>query len=263
MAKVRKRNGKRKIDIRDLTPEQKRRLKQKRRQMKLKKRRQRLLVIGFVVIAIILGVIILHKPTKKVEESESTISKSEQGLPIVGAGESHHTATTLDGAAAGFLPAVNTADMSTAYSGAVDISEFLSSGSPVDVTSGRAAIDLTLVEGSNVQKVQAAKQAMAQASYFTGTYQTINTYLQAYGEGSWRGIQGVDGDVCIFYEGNHEETITRMGAGEDSTNLQNVKEHFKVVFTVYEDGSFEVQEVQKDGELLDDYETFLREIVGF
>lgn len=262
MAKKRRKNVKRKINMRDLTPEQRRRLKLKRRKLKQKRKRQRLLAIAFLAVAVILGIIILNRPEKTLQEEESTITKSAQGLPVVGAGESHHTATTLDGSAAGFVPAVNTVDMSSEYAGAVDISEFLASGSPLDVTTGRAAIDLSSIDGSNVQKVQAAKQAMAQASYFTGTYQTVNTYLQAYGEGSWRGIQGVDGDVCIFYEGNHEETITLMGAGEDSANMQNVSVHFKVVFTVYEDGSFAVQEVHKNGELLDDYEEFLRDIVG-
>lgn len=196
-------------------------------------------------------------------EEQSTIGQSKMGLPNAGAGHRNES-TALDGSpAADILSPPGEAVLleNGPYEGAVDISALLVPGAPLSVTKGQAAIDLSLVEGSSIQKVHAAKQAMAQASYFQGTMQTVDSYMRAYGEGDWHGIQDVSGDVCVFYDGVREGVQQPLGADGEQLEPVYTEVPFRVVFTVYEDGSFQVIEAYEDGALIDDYEAFLSEIV--
>ena len=131
---------------------------------------------------------------------------------------------------------------------------------PLDVTSGKAAVDLTQA-GNSMGQIQAAKSAMESCSYFTGTNQPVNSFFQAYGPGTWHGIKDVADNICVFYEGIHVESETYLD-DDGNQQIENRDVPFKVVFVVYEDGSFSVTDAVENGRNIDDIEQYLKKIVG-
>lgn len=254
--------------LEQMSPKQRRRYIARRRQAIARKKLLRMMGgLLFLAVAVYIAFSIgKGKSDKAAEEEKSTIGQTRMGLPNAGAGQRNEV-TALEGTANSsddtyMQPAGEAVPIENGqYEGAVDISALLVPGAPLDVTKGQAAVDLSLVTEESIKKVQSAKAAMMQASYFQGTSQTVNQYLSAYGEGEWHGIQDVSGDICVFYEGSRE--VIERPVGADGQELEPVYRDvtFRILFTVYEDGSFQVIEVYEDGTLIDDYESYLMNIV--
>lgn len=249
------REDNRAFDRTDMSIAQMQRRRRRRRQKELaRKKRKFYMTILLVLLVMIFAVIAANK--KKPEKEEALISQDDRGLssdvPENRVVTSDYNGTAYSGN--GDLEVVGE------YPGAKDIAELLTIGGTVDTTAGQSAVDLSMLD-SDFEKVQSAKAAMKQKSYFTGTTQTVDSYLQSYAPGEWYGIMDAAGDVCVFYEGEREERIS-VGSADEGLAQTTVHTKLKVVFIVYEDGSFMVQGVSIDDAQVDDYQEYLMNIIN-
>lgn len=229
------------------------RRRRRRRQKEIARKKRRFYSIVLMVILVLIAVVVLANQKKRTEgEIDNFVEEAKAPRRVQ---EDTEVTSGYNGS-----EIADMAFVTGEYPGAVDISELLTPGAALDTTRGQAAVDLSKVE-TNMGKVQSAKAAMKQKSYFVGTSQTVDSYLQAYGAGEWFGIMDVSGDVCVFYEGKKEEKITTGNLDED-ISVATVENTFKIVFVVYEDGSFSVQQISVNDSLVDDYQTFLNNIVN-
>lgn len=246
----------------DLTEEDIRRLKKRRKQRKIRILKRRIYACLFLLIAVVVAVFIfVHRG----RDNKSTVSENG-GMPTSGAADSIGSAN-FDGNYEEVAPINNEEQEYDAYK-VYDSESIMRPNEPLDVTRGYSALSSSVSENgsdteveSTVMRVMSAKAAMAQASYFPGTTRTVNDYLSSYGEGAWHGIEGVQGQMCIFYEGVHITSSTYTDVSGNTITSYGEEEPFKVNFIVYEDGSFIVQGIENAGVRVDDYKSFLEAIV--
>lgn len=235
-----------------------RRRARRKRQMR---RRQRFFTTLFILFGILFAAIIfLNK--KPEEQEESSIGTTAQGLPGAGAMTSLPASPSANNVNTVVPYQVNVGDNLGMYPGYADISERLTPGAALDVTKGVAAVDLDQVNGGIIEKAASAKAAMAASSYFTGCMQTVNTIMNAYGEGQWYAVMDASDNMEVFYEGMHPMRVLVNGERDGEEIYKTVNVPFKVVFTMYEDGSFYVKEFVQDGAVVDDYEAVLTAMIN-
>lgn len=252
-----------KVDLSVMSPEERRQYKKKMRRIKegKKKRRRAIVLWGALLLCLVIFVISQRKKLPSAEEMTSSIKENANGLMSVGGGffdnDAEYESPSANTAAVRVEEAPVDPDYSV-YEGKVDDLSPMATGTPLDVMHGRSAVDLSQVE--DAQRANSAKAAMISNSYFDGTAQRVNSYLQNYGEGKWHALRGVTGDICVFYDG--ERTVHKTYEGNDGTIESNETVPFKIVFTVYEDGTFVVTDASEDGKSVDDMETYLKGIVS-
>ena len=243
----------------DLSEEEIRRLRARRKRKKIMRIKRR--IYGGILLIIIILVLVFVIKNRNKDGGESVSENSV--LPSSGAADSTES---IGGGYEGEMTDSDpfkqdeAADMyyGVSYNGVA----VMNLAVPLDVTSGRAAVDLSSVSMNNVSKVQAAKQAMAKQAYFAGTSRTVNDCMESYGDGKWHAIVDISGDVCAFYDGVHIESNTYTDVSGNTVTSYGNEAPFKVTFIIFEDGSFVVQSVEKDGALVDDYRAFLEQIVN-
>lgn len=258
----RARSGKRKIYT-DLSPEEisERERREKRRRIRRRKRKAMSTLLLFLVLLALIFIFVHRKKSQESDEGGTSIAQTDSGLMAVGEAGASMTESTGAAQPAETVSEDMVLPQAGGYEGAVDPLSVITPSAPVDVTRGRAAVDLTQIEGGGYKKVQSAKAAMATSAYFTGTTDTVNTCLQRYGEGEWHAIRDVMGEICVFFEGVHIRKRTYQ-TGEVTENLERSEEvPFRVVFTVYDDGSFMVTEVSEGDEGVDDWEAWLKALL--
>ena len=145
------------------------------------------------------------------------------------------------------------------YDGMREISYALHPEDEIDLTSGFAAVELSQVE--RTKRVFAARAAMEQRAFFTGTTKNVDYYLRKYGEGNWYGIRDVSDGLVIFYEGIHLAAGSYISGDDKEPKMKTREIPFKVSFTVYEDGSFVVREITENDEAVDDWVKWMGDVV--
>lgn len=211
---------------------------QRRRRIKRRRRAYALLLICvFVGVAIIF----YRAGAKKGEKSVSGNALATAGA---GAGES----TTDSEYSTGY-----NADYSLGeYTGLGTMTDSISNNSAfnpranmkLDVSTGVANVDLKIVEENGGDVLNSAKDAMQNRAYFTGCSTTVNNILTMYApDGKWHAIKTTSSQICVFYSGHHE------------------RDEFKVTFMLYNDGTFYLQDVSINNELLSDPIVYITEIL--
>ncbi len=244
---------------REMTKEERiRARKRAKRRAQIRRKRRFYLLLFVLFLALIIFFVVKNRKTK-----DTTSEAASEGMPTAGAAMGESRAVYGDGDMTENqteAPAVNLSGTTGSYAGATDIMSAIDTTKGLDVTNGKAAVDLTQA-GNSMGQINAAKSAMETTSFFTGTNQSVNTYFQAYGAGSWHGIKDVSDNICVFYEGVHveQESYTDDDGNE---KIDNIDVPFKIVFMVYEDGSFVVTEASENGKNVDDIEAYLKKIVG-
>lgn len=104
-------------------------------------------------------------------------------------------------------------------------------------------MDFSTVSENRVEMVAKAKQAMAGVAHFTGSNLTVNEALSAYGSGEWHAIFNKQEDLCVFYTGERDGVS------------------FRINFELFDDGTFALVSASRNGEMIEDYESFVESIV--
>ena len=258
----RRRDREESIDLSIMSPEERRAYKKRMRRIResRKKRRRAIVLWGLLFICILVFVITRKDRLPDLEEVKSSIKENSNGLMSVGGAgfdsDAGYESLSDNSAAATVQEAPVDPDYSL-YQGKVDLPP-MAAGTPLDVMHGRAGVDLSQVD--EAQRAASAKAAMISNSYFDGTIQKVNSYLQNYGEGQWHALRSVTGDICVFYDG--ERTEHKTYEGNDGTIESNEVIPFKIVFTVYEDGTFVVTDASENGSSVEDLESYLKSMVS-
>ncbi len=236
-----------------------------RRKRAVKRMRRSLLILVLLILAVLVVFISSHKKKQETEEAEKIagVNYDGQGLMSVGEAsalgsffEEDETDSVSDGSVTEQVQAVKAEGI---YEGMVDINTLIDPGAALDVTSGQAAVDLTEVDRAS--RVISAKAAMRNMSFFTGCRKTVDSCLRSYGEGEWYGIRDVTEELRIFYDGIHREEQSYIGGEDNEEHTIMTEVPFKVVFTVFEDGSFVVRQITEDGDNVDDLRGWLERLV--
>ena len=242
----------------ELEREQRRRQRERRKKL-IRRRRRFLALVAFVFVCAIACFLFMHRKTGEEVAEEENISYGAAGN--ISVGEASAVVTEAPPPAPVSADAIYTVSGQMGdglYEGILPVADAMSAGEALDVSGGRAAVDLTGVE--RTKRVFAARAAMEQRAFFTGTIRTVNDYLREYGEGAWHGIRDVSDELVIFYEGIRKNPTKYIGAsGSEQVLVEDVP--FKVSFVVYEDGSFAVRQVTVGDETLEDPEKWLEELV--
>ena len=263
---TRRRAERRRNEDREETREERARRLKRAREKKLRRRKRRLYFILFILFAIFLVCYIIKGVSGKsseAKEAESVSQEEAKGLPMAGGAVGAGDDTALYTHTQSTPVSTNTAPLvdNGIYAGATDASMAIDASSPVDVTSGKAAINLEAVSGNSAAKISAAKAAMASNAYFTGTTRPVNDYFEEYGAGEWHGIMDINGEMCIFYDGTRLVPDAYSQSVSGNTPMQEIE--YKVSFKLYEDGSFIVTGVEEGGSQVEDYQQYLELVVGF
>lgn len=217
------------------------RLKRKKiaqRRRKIKRRRR---AYALLLICIFVGMaIIFYKAGAK--SGQQSVSGNE--MPAVGAASDIYKGTTDEDAASQYSL--------DEYSGVGSVDNSVSGNSfynptanmKLDVSTGVANVDLNIVKESGGDVLNSAKDAMINRAYFTGCSNSVNNILTLYApDGKWHAIKTTGSEVCVFYTGHHEHDV------------------FKVTFLMYNDGSFYLQGVSINNELISDPVVYIEEIL--
>ncbi len=240
--------------------EEERLRRKKKIMMKKKRAKQRqkrfMLLLWAAFMLLLIFLVVSHK--KEDTGETSSIVQGDEGFVSVGEAGVDRSSLSQNGAPAPAVDPMAGVDP-LSYEGAVDVSLAMNTAVAPDLTEGRAAVDLSAVDG-DLQRVASAKRAMASAAWFTGTATTVDSYLRSYGEGSWHAIRDAMGEICVFYQGKHprQTTIT----DDEGERTKTVEVPFKVVFTVFEDGSFVVNEAYENGEAPEDLGDWLEGVAS-
>ena len=223
------------------------RIAAKKRKIRLRRRAYALLLI-FVLILV--GYIFF-----KAGERKSANSVSSNGMVSAGAGSAGTgSATTSDlySSKDGTKTRLDDEGYNDIYSGVgadiisvSDNSYYNPNGAlKQDVSTGTANINLLAVEESGGNVLLAAKDAMKNRAYFNGTNNTVNNILMMHApDGEWHAIKTTDNKVCVFFEGHHD------------------KDEFKVTFTMLNDGTFYLQNISINNELISEPIVYITEIL--
>lgn len=114
----------------------------------------------------------------------------------------------------------------------------------LDVSQGNVQITISDNATDEIAIAKAAKKAMSNQAYFIGCSKSVNDIMTSYGEGGWHAIVSKQNDLCVFYEGKHDETS------------------FCVNFVVFDDGTFQLKSVIENDKMLDDYIGFVTKMIG-
>lgn len=120
----------------------------------------------------------------------------------------------------------------------------VSGSSVIDVRGGTAVVDFSSVSENRAEMTARAKQAMAGVAHFTGSNLTVNEVLSSYGSGQWHAILNKQDDLCVFYTGERDGVS------------------FRINFELYDDGTFVLVSASRNGEMIEDYEGFVKGIVN-
>ncbi len=245
---------------REMTKEERiRARKRAKRRAQIKRKRQFYLLLFVLFLILIIFFVVKNRKSK----DTASEAAAAEGLPTAGAAIGESRAVYGDGDMMEESTSASSPEASGVtggFQGATDMMSAIDMSKGLNVTEGKAAVDLTQA-GNSASQINSAKSAMELCSYFTGTNQPVNSYFQAYGAGSWHGIKDVSDNICVFYEGVHveQESYTDDDGNEQ---IDNIDVPFKIVFMVYEDGSFVVTEASENGKNVDDIEAYLKKIVG-
>lgn len=255
MARNRRKRGR--IRREDLTQEEIRRLKIKRKRKLMLKRKRRFYALLFVVLALFIVMFIVRFKGEK--NNSSSISSNTAGLPSAGASEVSGAYENNESDDASVL---DTEEYYDEYAYTVSSDSAMRPNARLDVTKGQAAVNLETISGNSIEKVKAAKYAMSTVAYFPGTTRTVNDYFEAYGEGKWHGIQDAQDNILVFYEGKRSEIRYETDVSQNVIAVHGPEKPFKISMIMYDDGSFVVQNVIESGNNIDDYESFLMDIIS-
>ncbi len=252
------------IDLSVMSPQERRMYKKRMKRIRegKKKRRRAVILWGALFICLVVFVVTRKDKLPDVSQVTSSIKENANGLMSVGGAGFDSVddgASLSDNSAQARAVADAPVDPDfSAYKGKVDLPPNSAAGTPLDVMRGQAGVDLSTL--SEDERAFSAKAAMMTNSYFAGTVQTVNSYLQNYGEGKWHALRSVTGDICVFYDGERSER--KVYEGNDGTIESVEKIPFKIVFTMYEDGSFVVTDASENGSSVEDMESYLKGIVS-
>lgn len=249
----------RRVPIEDMTREElirARRIARQKQMMRNKRRFYRILLLLFVIFAAAVFFVFRGGANGAASVSENDADSIRKGV-----GADFGDSFVRERETEEEQPLDDKRGTEAALSLSANMTGVIDTTKPLDVTAGRVGLPMEAVSSNKVM-MPVIKAAMKAQSYFTGSSKSVDSILEAYGEGEWHGIRSVAGDIVVFYEGTHIETQSSVDEDGNLVTKQVASVPFKVEFLVYEDGSFVVTGFYENGVAIDDYAEKLLEIIG-